>query len=40
MEWFRDYHYDEDWDAVMGVGEGEGGGGGEYLLSMMKKYLD
>lgn len=19
MEWFRDYHYDEDWDAIIDI---------------------
>lgn len=37
MEWFRDYHYDEDWDAVIDVEQIKGWIYVKDLLSMMKK---
>ena len=40
MEWFRDYHYDEDWDAVIDVEQIKGWIYVKDLLPMMKKCLD
>ena len=40
MEWFRDYHYDEEWDAVIDVEQIKGWIYVKDLLSMMKKCLD
>ena len=40
MEWFRDYHYDEDWDTVIDVEQIKGWIYVKDLLSMMKKCLD
>lgn len=37
MEWFRDYHYDEDWDAVIDIEQIRGWIYVKDLLSMMKK---
>ena len=40
MEWFRDDHYDEDWDAVIDVEQIKGWIYVKDLLPMMKKCLD
>lgn len=40
MEWFRDSHYDEDWDAVIDVEQIKGWIYVKDLLPMMKKCLD
>lgn len=40
MEWFRDIHYDEDWDAVIDVEHIKGWIYVKDLLPMMKKCLD
>ena len=40
MEWFRDIHYDEDWDAVIDAEHIKGWIYVKDLLPMMKKCLD
>lgn len=40
MEWYRDDHYDEDWDAVIDVEHIKGWIYVKDLLPMMKKCLD
>lgn len=40
MEWFRDIHYDEDWNAVIDVEHIKGWIYVKDLLPMMKKCLD
>ena len=40
MEWFRDYHYNEDWDVVIDVDQIKVWIYIKDLLSMMKKCLD
>lgn len=40
MEWFRDIHYDEDWDAVIDVEHIKGWIYVKDLLPMMKKCFD
>ena len=37
MEWFKDYHYDEDWDAVIDIEQIKEWIYIKDLLSMMKK---
>lgn len=40
MEWFRDDHYDEDWDAIVNAEQIKGWIYVKDLLPLMKKCLD
>lgn len=40
MEWFRDDHWDEDWDAIIDIEQIKGWIYVKDLLPMMKKCLD
>lgn len=40
MEWFRDDHYDEDWEAIVNAEQIKGWIYVKDLLPMMKKCLD